>query len=195
MTKVRRWSAVLANGHIQHEIKGLEAAADTLMIFQSSLVPGLLQTEDYIRVLHARDEMASDVEAFVAGRLARQNVVTTGAKPAEFLIMEEALRWPADSPETLGPQLEYIADISDLDNVTISVIPTGMSPVPPPQYFTLLEGPMPQVRAETLHAQLVMTHALDVDPWRDVWNRLAPAALSPDETREFLHRIRAELSR
>jgi len=63
---------------------GLESAASEIRIYEVSLIPGLLQTEDYARAVIRAGMMNSpseDVERKVALRMARQPAVTRDDPP------------------------------------------------------------------------------------------------------------------
>lgn len=97
-----------------------EAAAITLRSFQLAVVYGLLQTEDYASALLHGDETA------VAGRLARQSILTREDPPPPHLVCvldESVLYRQVGSPEVMREQLEHlVASVSD--RVSIQIVPS-----------------------------------------------------------------------
>ena len=88
---------------------------------------GLLQTEDYARVILGveprRDRRAGD--ARVAARIKRQAILTRDDPPAAwFLVDEAALRRCMGTPTVMAAQLSHLAGIARLPNVTIQVVPS-----------------------------------------------------------------------
>jgi transcriptional regulator with XRE-family HTH domain len=105
-----------------------EAEAAALSTYQHSLVPGLLQTPEYARAVLETKPNASDdeVDSLVAGRLARQSVLSREDPPAPLvyaLIDEGALNRPVASPAVMHDQLEHLVGLSRKPNVTIQVVP------------------------------------------------------------------------
>jgi transcriptional regulator with XRE-family HTH domain len=105
-----------------------EAEATALYVFEHSLIPGLLQTEDYARaVLATRPNTSEDeVEALVAARLTRQAVLSRETPPAPLLwalIDEGVLHRPVAAAGVMYEQLVHLVEISRLPNVTVNVVP------------------------------------------------------------------------
>ncbi|MGX1805234.1 helix-turn-helix domain-containing protein [Nocardia sp. NPDC055321] len=106
----------------------LESAAEALTSFQPDLVPGLLQTADYARVL-ARSanpgDTAYDLEGRVQLKIRRQRQITRSAKPASLTVVlgEAVLRRMIGGPEVMSAQLRHLADMGTRPNVTIKVLP------------------------------------------------------------------------
>lgn len=92
------------------------------------VVPGLLQTADYARAVHAsaqrsRDQ-AANVEVFVAARLERQKLLDgPNALIMHAVIAEGALRQVVGGREVMREQLERLIEMSERPNVTIQVVP------------------------------------------------------------------------
>jgi hypothetical protein len=105
-----------------------EARADALYIYQHSVLPGLVQTEDYARAVFGTrpNTSTAEVERLVAARLARQEILTREQPPPPMvwiLIDEQALYRPVGEPEVMYAQLMHVAEASRLPNVSVGVIP------------------------------------------------------------------------
>lgn len=105
-----------------------EAEATALRTFEHSLVPGLLQTQDYARAVLATKPGASDadVEADVAERVARQWILTreTPAPPRLWVLVDEGILYRPVAPDAvMREQLEHLIAMSRLPTVTIQVVP------------------------------------------------------------------------
>ena len=106
----------------------IEAQARALRWFEHSLIPGLLQTEDYARsVLMTKPNSAPDeIEGLVAGRLERQAVLEREEPAAPLLwalIDEGALNRPVADPAVMRDQLKHLVQVSEMPNITIQVVP------------------------------------------------------------------------
>ncbi|MGI5211476.1 helix-turn-helix domain-containing protein [Plantactinospora sp. CA-290183] len=110
-----------------------EERANVLRTFESSIIPGILQTEDYARAiisaggLHGPDEVAR----LVAARLDRQ-VLLTGERPKRFIavIDEFALRRLIGGREVARAQLAHLRDLGGQPNISLHVIPADAGAYP-----------------------------------------------------------------
>jgi transcriptional regulator with XRE-family HTH domain len=125
---------------------GLEAAAVRFRDFQSMVIPGLLQTEDYARaVLRAAPYpgTADDIDRQVALRMERQGILGQGSPPDLWLVLTESvLRAQVGGPAVMRSQLRRLVDVAERPNVTLQVLPvTTAAHVQPISPFTILEFP------------------------------------------------------
>ncbi|MFE1782142.1 Scr1 family TA system antitoxin-like transcriptional regulator [Streptomyces sp. NPDC059506] len=106
-----------------------EAEAVSLCKYDTHVVPGLLQTEEYARaVLSAHCPTLDDeeIERRVAARLDRQ--VLLARKPAPtlgFVIEEWVLRRPIGGRAVLKAQLLHLLECVAMRNLAIQVMPTA----------------------------------------------------------------------
>jgi len=106
----------------------IEAEARGLRTFEHSLIPGLLQTEDYARSVLATKPNSTEAEisGLVSERLIRQAILERDEPPAPLLwvlLDEGALNRPVADPAVMRDQLKHLATMSMLPNVTIQVVP------------------------------------------------------------------------
>lgn len=107
---------------------GLEHGAKNVRTYESLLIPGLLQSEDYARALMAADVTVRQVEIDqrVQFRMRRQQLLD-GDDPLSFcaVISEAALRQRIGGREVLHAQLLHLAKVieSHPDTIEVRVIP------------------------------------------------------------------------
>jgi transcriptional regulator with XRE-family HTH domain len=196
--EVHPWGSVLQRGNLQESIQNQESTATRLAVFQSSVVPGLLQTAEYARrvigMFH-RDYEQSDQSAEIASRLHRQLALYDTSREFSFLITEAALRWRPGPTQMLLAQLDRITSISTLDNVTIGLIPLGVEATTLTSHgFVLYEGDESSwVTVETIHADMKVASPEHMEIYRSRWELLHEMALFDDDARDFLGRIVSEL--
>jgi transcriptional regulator with XRE-family HTH domain len=116
---------VLQHGtwRMQQRVGRIEAAAAEVCVYQPAIIPGLLQTADYARLVFADGDAVTgaDLDQAVAARQARASALGSG--PEFTLIMAEgALRWQAGSPQVMADQLAHIADVIGTGGVQIGII-------------------------------------------------------------------------
>ena len=106
---------------------GLEAGAASIRNFEPSVVPGLLQTEDYARETFRNGPIELDpdgVERLVEVRLARQKILTRDDRPRLWAVIDEAvIRRVVGGTEVMRGQLRYLADSAQQGKTTIQVVP------------------------------------------------------------------------
>lgn len=107
---------------------GLEQGAAEIRSYEPLLVPGILQTEEYaIAIMRGglRRRSGREVSRLVELRIARQAILTRSEQPTDLdLVLDESvlLRSPKE-PGVLARQLEHLAQMAQLPNVTLRVLP------------------------------------------------------------------------
>lgn len=197
-TEVSTWRTMLRdNAHLQDHIGNLEEQAHLLRSFEPILVPGLLQTPEYARrVIQVADVTGTqDHEAAVARRMQRQEILYSPGRRFEFLITEGALRaMPPGPPAILVAQMDRIASLATLENVTIGLLSfdrvireaIGWSEF---AIYAEVEDGESCAFAEVTHAELTISDPRDVEIYTAVMDRLARNAVYGDEARELLDRV------
>jgi hypothetical protein len=107
------------------EFAAYEAEAVTLWSFEHSLVPGLLQVQDYaLAVLEQHPDTTPEQAAERAeARIARQAVLDRARPPRFWVLMDEsALRRAVAPPKVMAEQLGHLATMALRTNVTIQLI-------------------------------------------------------------------------
>jgi len=179
----------------------LESAATLIRTYEGQLVPGLLQTEDYMRAVIAGsqlDEQAEEGERRVALRMARQTLLTLPDSPRLWAVIDEAaLRRPVGSPEVMGGQLERLIDAAKLANVVLQILPfhAGAHPGMVGAFSVLrfADVELPDVvYVEHLTNALYLDRRDNVNRYLHVMDRISMSAAPPDKTVDILHKILQE---
>jgi transcriptional regulator with XRE-family HTH domain len=107
-----------------------QAAAMITRNFESLLIPGLLQTEEYarevIKEFSGRPRPPKDrLDALVALRMKRQELLRrTGPPPWFFFILDEAvLHRVVGGKDVMGRQLRHLIELASRDDVIVEVVP------------------------------------------------------------------------
>jgi transcriptional regulator with XRE-family HTH domain len=198
--QVHPWGSALRHGgNLQDDIQAEESTATRIHVFQPSVVPGLLQTAEYARrVIGMFHQQYTDRDpaAEVASRLDRQLALYDPKRHFDFLITEAALRWRPGPAQILLAQLDRIASISTLDNVTVGLIPlTAEATTLTTHGFVIFEGEERNawITVETIHADMKVGAPEHMAIYRARWSLLRQMALFGDDAQEFLGKIAAEL--
>ncbi|MDT3396488.1 helix-turn-helix transcriptional regulator [Streptomyces sp. B1866] len=165
----------------------MEQKASRILDFSTSLVKGLLQTEDYARAVyrnaypHAEKEV---IDAKTAARIHRRKVFDREKPPLFWGILHEAcLRTEVGGPEVMAGQLEHLLAAAESPQIDLQILPfsagaptaNGMMP------FTLLtfDGSPTVLYAEGPQGGKLHDSAKTVTAHVDIYDRLRAHALCP----------------
>jgi transcriptional regulator with XRE-family HTH domain len=182
---------------------GLEAEAVRLRDFQSMVVPGLLQTEDYARgVLRTAPSAGSaeDIDRQVALRVQRQSVLAQASPPDLWVVLSESvLRVQVGGAAVMRAQLRHLIDVAGRSTVTLQVLPfTTAAHVQPISPFTILEFPDAAdptvVYLEHLTGSIFLESQEEVRRYTVIFDHLRAEALGTAQSIELIGRLAAELA-
>jgi transcriptional regulator with XRE-family HTH domain len=112
-----------------------ESAASAIKQFETSFVPGILQTEDYasavLHVFHGEDSTPERVSALVDLRTRRKGLLDRENAPKfTFLLDESVIQRLVGSPSVMSEQLESLVKVAKLPNVLLRIVPfsAGLHP-------------------------------------------------------------------
>lgn len=118
------WDDVLPTGFSVYV--GLEAEAASLRVYESQVIHGLLQTEEYARAVMTavrRRRTPDEIERLVSLRMQRQEVLMRPDPLQLWIILDEAvIRRPIGSPEVMERQINHLVTASGWPNVTLQVL-------------------------------------------------------------------------
>jgi transcriptional regulator with XRE-family HTH domain len=123
---------------------GLEADAVSLRCLNLEIIPGLLQTEQYMRRLYTLSDLppAKDIDRHVRARLQRQDRLTEpDALQLSAVISQAALERCARDQAVAGAQLDQLIDWASRPNIELRVLPFDLGLHVGTGPFTLLSFP------------------------------------------------------
>jgi transcriptional regulator with XRE-family HTH domain len=108
-------------------LASLEQAAGQLWAFEPVVVHGLLQTRAYATAVESMGPtvIADHVAQKVETRIARQAVLTRAPDPLRLAVVldESVLHRVAGSSDVMADQLDHLADLVRLPNISVQVLP------------------------------------------------------------------------
>lgn len=171
---------------------GLERLATDEFVFEPILLPGLLQTQDYVReISRASSRVRADYrERVVELRTVRAQRLTTD-QPLRLhaVINEQALRLRVGAPEILAAQYKHLLAMAERPNITIQVVVPERGPhdAVTGQFAVLdFEKARPIAYAEVQEGAMYVQHPGVVDTYRASVSSLQEVALSPTESAGFI---------
>ncbi|MCY7342577.1 MAG: helix-turn-helix transcriptional regulator [Pseudonocardia sp.] len=174
---------------------GLEADAAEIWTYQSELVPGLLQTTDYVRaVMRAAHPSISEaeLERQVELRRARQNRLRNSNPPSYRVLMNEAvLHRMVGGPAVMAAQLAHLEEMAALPHVSLRVISFAVgahaSMVGAFVMLTFPDEPRSNcVYVDNDRGALYLERPADLDHYTAAFERSAAVALDERASRTLL---------
>ncbi|MEU6142233.1 helix-turn-helix transcriptional regulator [Streptomyces sp. NPDC047081] len=181
----------------------LEATAISLYTYECRVVPGLLQTEAYMKAVSLSVPPIPDEEELaerVAARLQRQELLSVGRKPAcafSFIVEEAVLGRGTGGKEVMRAQLDHLLDVIDRHwNVEMQVMPLWQPDHPG------LDGPMQLLEtpdnqwfaySEGQENGRFIADRKSISLLQHRYAKLRSQALTPADSRSLLERMRGAL--
>jgi transcriptional regulator with XRE-family HTH domain len=170
---------------------GLEAAATSIDVYMSLIVPALLQTPEYARAVIAAvrpDLPGSELDRRVELRLRRQDLLDQERAPVMRVLLDDTvLRRPVGGPAVMAAQRQRLLADAERPAVTIQVLEVGAGAhagMDGP--FTIFGFPAPAERdvvaLDSAADALYLEGPGDVARYRRVFGLLLPAARSPEDS-------------
>jgi transcriptional regulator with XRE-family HTH domain len=174
---------------------GLEAAATSIDVYMSLIVPALLQTADYARAVIGAvrpDLPAREIDRRVELRMRRQALLDQEHPPALGVLLDDTvLRRPVGGPVVMAAQRRRLLADADRPAVTVRVLEVeagahaGMDGP-----FTIFGFPAAAERdvvaLDSAADALYLEDPEDVARYRRVFELLLPAARTPEASAELI---------
>jgi hypothetical protein len=180
----------------------LEAVAAQLRTYEGQLVPGLLQTEDYMRAVMRstlRDRRPEEIERRVMLRLTRQRLLTRDDGPQLWAVVDEAaLRRPVGGTKVLRGQIERLIEATTLPRVSLQVLPfSAGAHAAMVGAFSILrfaDQELPDVvYLEHVTTATYLDKPEDVEAYAHIMSSVGVRAAPPEQTAELLTQLQQEL--
>ncbi|QEU93529.1 helix-turn-helix domain-containing protein [Streptomyces kanamyceticus] len=193
------YRGVLAPGFL--DVAELEYRAASLRSLQTVTLPGILQTEDYVRAIyggHIPVLPADEVELRVEFRTRRQQIFARADPPSfEAFIHEAALRMRFGGGKVTRAQLSHLRAASEWPSVKVRVIPFANEEfIEATQPVLYAGGPVSELDTARVSGALG-GHSLGTDAglkkYRTLFAVADRTALGVKASRQLIHDIEKEL--
>jgi transcriptional regulator with XRE-family HTH domain len=180
---------------------GLEESASVIRAYEPQVVPGLLQTEAYVRAITAASfpsESQEDSERKVALRLARQDLLKRPAPPQYRVVLEETvLRRPIGGADIMRAQLQHLIDMAAQPSITIQILPftAGWHPAMYGMFwiYRFPDDTMPDVvYSEGLTSAYYLNKPEETTQYTQALDQMSAQAATPDQTITMMRNILKE---
>ncbi|GAA3217935.1 helix-turn-helix domain-containing protein [Dactylosporangium siamense] len=177
---------------------GMEADASITRVWEPIVLPGLLQSEAYMRALIGtgrRHDRKETIERRVALRRMRQARLTAPS-PLQLvaLIDESVIHRVVGGPSVMQEQRRKLIDVAALPNVSMRIVPYGAGEHPfMGGSVALLEFPdvahLDVIYLEGLAGDYYEEQPAEVKRYRDEFERLRSRALSESSSISLIERL------
>ncbi len=179
----------------------LETDATYIRAWQPLFIPGLLQTDDYIKALMSLSLTVHSpemVDEAVAIRQARRKTIEESGAQFAAVIWEPALTAPMPSRKVHREQLLHIHNVAQRQNVSIQVLPVSeWQAAHLSSHFVMFNfGPEPAPQAvayDTTTSSVLFEDPEDMATHAQIFETLRSAALTPDQSLSFIRRAMKEI--
>lgn len=171
-----------------------EAVAQHIAEYQPAMIPGIVQTPAYARELlllpggpTSQGMSTADVEAVVAERVRRQEILYQPARLIQIIVGEAALYNAPGAIETMRGQLDRLITVAGLATVDLRVLPRDTNmPVAPIAGFSLEDD---TVYYESLTGEHRLHEPEEVGVYRQAFEALLAATERQDPIEHLRHAI------
>ncbi|WP_052183619.1 MULTISPECIES: helix-turn-helix transcriptional regulator [unclassified Streptomyces] len=181
----------------QQEIADLDAKTRLFRAFESTFIPGLLQTAEYARYRFAQSitvfRVRNDIDEAVAARVQRQDILYRPDKRFHFVLTEATLRYRLCPPEIMLGQLDRLVSLTALPNVKLGIIGFETAYVVAPAHgFWILDSD--RVMVETFSAELNLAQPQELTLYSGIFDNLAAVASYGRSARAIINRVIDDLA-
>jgi len=177
-----KWSGMLT-GIAQAQVAERERESVRIRVCQRDIIPGLLQTEPYMRAMLPALQVAGlNIEATITGRLKRQELLAGAGRTLQFLMFEHLLH-DTRFGDVIPEQLDDMMRLAELPWVELGIVPADTDVSPMWHSFTIhdLNDGSACVILELVHGEERVGDPADVQAYVELWERLWAAAATGDD--------------
>jgi transcriptional regulator with XRE-family HTH domain len=184
---------------------GLEAEAASMRTYEPQIIPGLLETEDYMRALIRAGSVRYDpdeIERRVQARMVRQDILTRPEGLEIWAVLDEpVIRRPIGGPAVMRAQLQHLLDLTAPSNstITLQILPLAIGSHPGLSGpFVILDFPSSEdpsvIYLETATDGLYLEETAEIERYTLMFDHLRASALSTAESASLIARVAAEMT-
>lgn len=173
----------------------LESDSGLVRVYEPMLVPGMLQTEAYMRQLFSARLPEDQVDALVETRLKRKELLDDHLGFRLRVVVDEPALHRIPGPRAVvAEQLRHLEQVGRRPNVTVQVLPLKarfvVDQFAPFSLFTFRgESSIDVAWLEYLTGGTLLEQAHDVQAYTRAWEELTAVALSPSDSRRLIRAL------
>lgn len=166
----------------------LETQTRLMRWYEPLLIPGILHTADYARAVMRRViefyQIPDDLDAGVAARMERQQILYRGDHRFHFIIAHQALLTTVGDTHVMVGQLDRLLTVMSLRRVILGIIPTRADYRVPTNQFIMYDNRL--VHVETISAELAISQPREIALYAKAFHELTQQAVYRNAARKLI---------
>jgi transcriptional regulator with XRE-family HTH domain len=198
---LRACESVMGTGHLERlllewvslevspewaEWVDVEAQASGLLMYENTVIHGLLQSQEYMETILPQDKLEL--------RRERQKILEDGDPPnMEFLLDESILYRKVGTSRIMAEALNHLVDMGGRDNVIIRIIPlnSDLTRFSYPFALATVEGDGRAGQIGYMEGALrgsIVEHSADIAELQRLWGRYSAQALTEQQSSDLIRK-------
>jgi transcriptional regulator with XRE-family HTH domain len=175
------WRRMLGTGTKRRQEASIRLEAETHLFrwYEPVLVPGILHTAEYATAVMGRVVafygIPDDLQAGVAARMERQQILYRGDHRFHFILAEQALRTTVGSPDVMTGQLDRLLTVVSLPRVSLGIVTARGDYRVPTNQFIMFDDRL--VHVETISAELTISQPREISLYAKAFQELSRLAV------------------
>lgn len=184
------WRRTLRVGTKRRQEASIALEAETRLFrwYEPVLIPGIVQTAEYAAAVMARViefyGIPDDLEAGVASRMERQQILYKGNHRFHLILGQQALLTSVGDSEVMAGQLDRLLTILSLPRIHLGIVPASAAYRVPTNQFIMFDDRMVQV--ETVSAELTITQPREIALYAKSFEELSRLAAYRQSAKELI---------
>lgn len=184
------WRRMLGTGtrRRQQLSRTFEAQTRLMRWYEPVLVPGILHTAEYaaavLRQVIDFYAVPDDLEAGVAERMQRQQILYQGDHRFHFIMAQQALSTMVGDVDIMIGQLDRLLAVMSLPRVTLGIIPAQANYRVPTNQFIMFDNRL--VHVETISAELTISQPREIALYNKAFGELTRQVVTGQHARTLI---------
>jgi Domain of unknown function (DUF5753) len=184
------WRRMLGTGtrRRQQASRTLEAQAKLMRWYEPLLVPGILHTAEYATAIMRRVidfyQIPDDLEAGVAARMERQQILYRGDHRFHFIVAHQAILTTVGDSAVMIGQLDRLLAAISLSRVSFGIVPARAEYRVPTNQFIMFDNRL--VHVETVSAELAISRPREISLYAKAFHELTQQAVYGQAARTLI---------
>lgn len=184
------WRRMLGAGtrRRQQTSRTLEAQTRLMRWYEPLLIPGILHTAEYATAVMRRVidfyQVPDDLDAGVAARMGRQQILYRGDHRFHFIIAHQALLTTVGDTNVMIGQLDRLLAVMSLPRVSLGIIPARAGYRVPTNQFIMYDNRL--VHVETISAELTISQPREIALYSKTFHELTRQATCGQTARTLI---------
>ncbi|GAB1693262.1 helix-turn-helix domain-containing protein [Krasilnikovia sp. M28-CT-15] len=172
----------------QEKSLSLEAETEIMRWYEPVLIPGLLQTAEYAAAVLRRVTSfygtPDDVEAGVAARMERQQVLYQAGHRFHFVLAQQALQTGVGDQDVMAGQLDRLLSVMSMSRIRLGIVPAAAPYLVPSNQFIMFDERL--VHVEAVSAEISVTQPREISLYLRAFAALAGSAVYGAAARDLI---------